>query len=90
MAEKWDTWPTPVTSSKHTGQLLDWVRWKTGRKALIVLAIGVNSVVVAKDDQLDEEDAIATLETERDTIEELLRYLGQTKKTHAAKLRPNR
>lgn len=89
MAERWDTWPTPVSSSKHTGQMLDWIRWKTGRKALVVVAIGVNSVVVAKDPDLSSKDAIEALQTERDLIDKLLNHLTADR-THAAAMRPNR
>lgn len=91
MAEqgKWDTWPAKVTSSKHVGQMLEWVRWKTGNRVQIVVAIGANSVAIAKDESLDAEEAIRILETERDTISEVLRYLQATGKPSAAKMRPD-
>ncbi len=87
MAERWDTWPTPIKSSKHVGQSLEWVRWKTGRKALLTLAIGVNSTVVSADPDLKAEEAIEMLRGELANIEELLRYQQQKKKAHAIKIR---
>jgi hypothetical protein len=91
MAEqgKWDTWPREVTSSKHVGQVLEYVRWKTGGRVQLVVAIGPNSVAVAKDEKIPAEDLIKALETELDTIREVLRYLHATHKPSGAKMRPD-
>lgn len=85
---RWDTWPKVVTSSKHVGQMLEWVRWKTGGKVQVVVAIGANSVAVAKDEAMTAEDLIAALQTEQDTIADVLRYLQATRKPSGAKMRP--
>jgi hypothetical protein len=87
--QRWDTWPTVVTKSSHVGQMLEWVQWKTGGKVQLVVAIGANSVAVAKGETLGAEEAIKTLQTELDTISEVLRYLQATKKPSAAKMRPD-
>ena len=87
--QRWDTWPAVVTSGKHVGQMLEWIRWKTRRKVQLVIAIGANKVAVAKDEDLDAEEAIRMLETEQDTISEVLRYLQQTGQPSGAKARPD-
>lgn len=85
-----DTWPERLTNGEHVGQALDWVRWKTEGRALMMVAIGVNSVVVAKDRNLNAEDAIELLTKELDVIARLVRDLHASKKTHGAKARPQR
>ena len=91
MAEqrKWDTWPTVVTKSSHVGQMLEWVRWKTGGKVQLVIAIGANSVAIAKATELTAEEAIKALQAEMDTMSAVLRYLQATGKPSAAKMRPD-
>jgi hypothetical protein len=91
MAEqrKWDTWPAVVSNSKHVAQMLEWLRWKTGGKVQLVIAIGANSVAVARDDRMRAEDLIETLRVEQDTIAELLRYLQATNLPSGAKMRPD-
>jgi hypothetical protein len=86
---KWDTWPAVVTSSKHVGQMLEWVRWKTRGKVQLVIAVGPASIAVAKAEELTAENAIAILEAERDTISDVLRYLQAAHKPSAAKIRPD-
>lgn len=91
MAEqrKWDTWPQVVTTSAHVGQMLEWVQWKTGGRVQLVIALGPNSIAIAKAGALTAEAAIAALEAERDTISEVLRYLQATGKPSGAKMRPD-
>ena len=74
MAEqrKWDTWPAVVSSSKHVGQMLEWLRWKTGGKVQLVIAMGANSVAVARDDRMPVAELINALRAEQDTIADLL------------------
>ena len=76
-------------SSADVASGLQWVRWKTqgGRSqdrpgALLLLAIGANSVSASMDLKMDAEDAIAILTEEMDTIAKLLRYMQETRKTH--------
>jgi hypothetical protein len=91
MAERrqWDTWPTPVTKSAHVGQMLEWVSWKTGGNVQLVIAVGPNSVAVAKGEHMTAEDAIQALQTEMDTISDVLRYLQATGRPSGAKMRPD-
>ena len=91
MAEqrKWDTWPTVVSSSKHVGQMLEWLRWKTGGKVQLVIAIGANSIAVARDDRIPVAELIKALRIEQDTIADLLNYLQSTNLPSGAKMRPD-
>ena len=91
MAEprKWDTWPKVVSSSKHVAQMLEWLRWKTAGKVQLVIAIGANSVAVARDDRIPVEDLIKSLRAEQDTIADLLHYLQATNMPSGAKMRPD-
>lgn len=84
--------PNPVQNEFKTAadiaSALQWVRWRSqgGQAqsrpgAMLLLAIGPNSVSASMDLKLDPEDAIAMLETELPQIAELLRYLKRTKKT---------
>lgn len=82
-----ETWPAVLTSSEHVGQALDWVRWKTQGKVMLVIAIGPNSIAIAKDRELRAIDAVEILENEAKTIAEILGQLDQRKVTHAAKRR---
>jgi len=91
MAEqrKWDTWPAVVSNSKHVAQMLEWLRWKTGGKVQLVIAIGANSVAVARDDSMPVAELIKALRTEQDTIADLLNYLQATNLPSGAKMRPD-
>jgi len=91
MAEqrKWDTWPAVVSNSKHVAQMLEWLRWKTGGKVQLVIAIGANSVAVARDDSMPVAELIKALRTEQDTIADLLNYLQATNLPIGAKMRPD-
>lgn len=84
-------------SSADVASALQWVRWKTqgGREqsrpgALLLLAIGPNSISASMDLKLDAEDAIAMLADELETIAKLLRFMKETQKTHHHIARPNR
>ena len=84
-----DGFNNPFETSADVASGLQWVRWKTqgGRAqnrpgAMLLLAIGPNSISAAMDLKLDPEDAIAMLEAEAETIAELLRYLKTAQKTH--------
>lgn len=68
---------------------LNWVRWKTQNKAELIIAIGPNSVAVAKGENIDAEDAIQTLTQEMDTIAKVLRELQAKKQTHGSGPRPD-
>lgn len=87
----------PFKTSADVASGLQWVRWKTqgGRDqsrpgALLILALGANSISVSMDPKLDPEDVIAMLAEEIDTIAQLLRYMKSTEKTHHQIARPNR
>jgi len=72
-----------------------YIRWMAnGRSekgpALMVIAIGVNSIAISRDARLDPEDAVQLLETEAQTIAALLRELGAAKECNGCKARPNR
>lgn len=72
-----------------------YIRWMAnGRNekgpALLVLAIGVNSVAISRDGGLDAEDAIELLQREAETIARLLRELGAAKECNGFLARPNR
>jgi hypothetical protein len=73
----------------------NYIRWLGNKKnehgnALLVLMIGVNSIVASMDTDLDPEDAIALLESEQETIAELLRYMRANKRKEGSKMRANR
>jgi hypothetical protein len=75
-------WPNEFRNSSDVASACNWVRWKTRGGALLVLAIGANSVCAAVDEKLDAKDAIEILQVERDTIAALIRAIKQGKKTH--------
>jgi hypothetical protein len=55
---------------------------------MLIMAIGVNSIAIAKDPDLTPEDAIQLLEHERETIERLLQRLHHTRQIYGAAQRP--
>ena len=72
-----------------------YIRWMAnGRQekgpALLVLAIGVNSIAISRDVALDPEDALELLRREAETISALLRELGDARAPSGFKARPNR
>jgi DNA topoisomerase VI subunit B len=77
-----DTWPQWISSSKHVAEAVDWVRWKTQGKAKIVIAIGSNRLSIAKNPDLDPEDAIAILEMVQNEIALAMREMAQRRLTH--------
>jgi hypothetical protein len=79
-----------LTTPHLVAQALNWLRWRTRESALLIVAIGVNSIAIAKDPKLDPEDAIALLELEQDTIAELLRRLMDQRNAYGSKQRPQR
>ena len=85
-----EPWANEFKTSRDVASACNWVRWKTKGGALLVLAIGVNSVCAAVDEKLDAEDAIAILEIELDTIANLIRDIKRRKKTHYFAARPLR
>jgi hypothetical protein len=95
MADEKRDWSKGFRNNGDAAAGCNYIRWLGNKKqehgnALLVLMIGVNSVVASMDTDLDPEDAIALLETEAETIAELLRYMGAAKQKQAAKMRPNR
>lgn len=82
-------WPNEFKTSRDVASGLNWLRWKTADRAQILIAIGRNSVAVAKAPACDPEDAIEMLQTELDTITRLIRELGSGRRTHAAVPRPD-
>jgi hypothetical protein len=94
MAERRD-WSHGFKNSGDVAAGCQYVRWMANGKgehgpALLVLAIGVNSIAISRDLQLDPEDAIELLENEADTIARLLRGLKETKRTNGFLARSNR
>lgn len=83
-------WPNAFKNSSDVASALNWVRYKTRGGALLLLAIGANSITAAMDEKLDAEDAIELLQLEADTIAQLIRYLKDSQKTHYFIKRPNR
>lgn len=77
-----ETWPDPITSSKHVAEAIDWVRHRTRDRIRLVVAIGKTSVAVAKPREVDPEDAIAFLLDVQDAIARAIRELGQKNITH--------
>jgi hypothetical protein len=89
------SFPQGYKTSAEFAQGLQYVRWlANGRSehgnALLVVAIGVNSIAISRDLDLRPEDGIALLELEADTIAQLLEELKARKKTHGAMARPDR
>lgn len=82
-----DTWPKWISSSKHVAEAVDWVRWKTQGRAKLVIAIGVNSISVAKNIELDPEDAIAILTDLQEQLAQAIRSLPRAESpTHITTL----
>lgn len=77
-------WPKWLTTSELVAQALNWLRWRTKENALLLLAIGINSIAVSVDPHLDPEDAIALLELEQDTIATLIRRLKEQRRPHGS------
>jgi hypothetical protein len=83
-------WPQWLTTPHLVAQALNWLRWRTRESALLIVAIGVNSIAIAKDPKLDPEDAISLLELEQDTIAQLLRRLKDQRNAYGSQQRPQR
>jgi hypothetical protein len=79
-----------LTTPHLVAQALNWLRWRTRESALLIVAIGVNSIAIAKDPKLDPEDAISLLELEQDTIAQLLRRLKDQRNAYGSQQRPQR
>lgn len=79
-----ETWPDPITKSEHVAQAIDWVRHRTRDRIKLIIAIGTNSVAVAKPREIDAEDAIAFLGDLQDAIASAIRKLGATRTTHTS------
>ena len=77
-----ETWPQWIDSPTHVAEAADWVRWKTQGRVKLVIAIGANSVAVAKGREMDAEDAIAVLADIQDQIAQAIRELQTKKQTH--------
>jgi lysophospholipase L1-like esterase len=72
-----------------------YIRWMSnGRRekgpALMVIAIGVNSIAISRDVDLRLEDAIKILETEAEVIIQLLKELSDHKESNGFTRRPKR
>ena len=95
MADERRDWSKGFRDNGDAAAGCNYIRWLGNKKqeqgnALLVLMIGVNSVVASMDPEIYPEDAIELLQSEADTIAELLRYMRATKKKYASKMRPNR
>jgi hypothetical protein len=82
-------WPNTFETSRDVAEALNWIIWKTGGKAQLIIALGPNSISAAINERMDAEEAIAALEAEQDTIARLIRYLRDSKKTHWYAARPD-
>ena len=80
-----ETWPQWIESPKHVAEAADWVRWKTQGRVMLVIAVGVNSVAVAKNRELSAEDATAILLDIESEISKALKELDETKQTHQSR-----
>jgi hypothetical protein len=85
-----ETWPQWLESPKHIAEAADWVRWKTQGRVRLVVAVGANSIAVAKDREMDAEDAIVVLMDIQDQIAQALRQLDEKKQTHDYRRLPDR
>lgn len=83
-----DKWPEKLTTSKQVADALNWLRWRSNGAALFMIAIGRNSIAIARAEDLTAEDAIAVLQDEIDTMSRLLRILAEQGKTHGSISRP--
>ena len=81
-----DTWPKWISSGKHVAEAADWIRWKTQNKVKIVIAVGTNSVAVAKPRDLDPENALAILQDVQDTVARAMREIHAQGVTHGSKV----
>lgn len=85
-----EPWPKKFTEPAQVGEALNWLRWRTNESALLVMAIGVNSIALSLDPNVDAEDLIEMLAMEQDTIAQLIRRLKEKKALHGAGPRPRR
>lgn len=85
-----NTWPTWIQKPEHVAEAADWVRWKTQDRVRVVIALGANSVAVAKARDLESEDAITLLMEAQETIARTLREIQERKVTHAHARLPDR
>jgi hypothetical protein len=87
----WDQWPEKISSARQTGQLLEYVMKKTDRRVMLIIAIGANSVAIAKDQKLDPKAAVAVLEDVRETVERLIQKVHEefpaTRQEYGSELR---
>ena len=83
------------TNSADVAGGCQYIRWMSnGRRekgpALMVIAIGINSIAVSLDVDLRPDDAIKILETEAEVIRQLLRELSDHKESNGFTRRPTR
>lgn len=88
-------WAEGFKTSGDVAAGCQWVRWMANGKsengpALLVIAVGVNSVAASLDPKMNAVEVAALLELEAATISDLLRSLRATGKTHGARPRPSR
>jgi hypothetical protein len=76
------TWPQWIDKPEHVAEASDWVRWKTQGRVKLVISVGNNTIAVAKNRELDAEDAIAILSDLQDQIAQALRDVDRAKQTH--------
>ena len=85
-----ETWPNPITQTKHVKDAIDWVRHRTGDRVRLIIAVGVNGLAIAKPQDVQAEDAIAFLKDLEAPIAKALRQLDRQGGTSIATALPER
>ncbi len=87
-------WSRGFRNSADVACGCQYVRWMAnGQKedgpALLVIAIGINSIAAGRDARLSPEEAAQLLEREAETIRGLLKELADAKENTGATMRPD-
>jgi prefoldin subunit 5 len=85
-----ETWPDPIVKSEHVAQAIDWVRHRTRDRIRLLVAVGANSIAVAKPRDVDAEDAISFLADLQEDIARAIREMQQKRLTHISIRLPDR
>lgn len=82
-----ESWPPVVEKAQTVAEMLDWVRRRTGGRAVLGVMVGVNGVAVCKDKDLQPRDAMDMLRSQMSLIEAAMEDLQGQRVTRIAKAR---
>jgi hypothetical protein len=77
-------WPDKLRSGPEIASALNWIRWRTEGRAMVVIAIGTNGIAIAKDQAMNSVDALELLRGELQNIAAAIATLDRNKSPQGA------